>query len=52
MARAWSGTGLLITGAMLFQSDKAYQWEEYPVMGLAFLATGLFFIFRSTSGKP
>ncbi len=52
MARALSGTGLLITGAMLFQSEKAYQWEDYPVMGLAFLAAGLFFILRSTSGKP
>jgi ubiquinone biosynthesis protein len=52
MARALAGTGLLITGAMLFQSDKAYQWEDYPVMGLAFLGAGIFFIFRSTSGKP
>jgi ubiquinone biosynthesis protein len=52
LARAQSGSGLLITGAMLFQSEKAYQWEDYPVMGLAFLAVGVFFIFRSTSGKP
>ncbi len=52
LARALAGSGLLITGAMLFQSEKAYQWEDYPVMGLAFLAVGVFFIFRSTSGKP
>jgi ubiquinone biosynthesis protein len=52
IARSFSGTGLLLTGALLLQSDKAYQWEDYPVVAIAFLAAGVYFVIRSTSGKP
>ena len=46
IARSLSGMGLLITGAMLIQSDKGYHWNDYSAPGVVLITLGLFYVLR------
>jgi len=46
VSRAISGSGLLIAGAMVLQSDRGHHWGEYPALSIVLIVLGLFVLFR------
>jgi len=46
ISRAISGSGLLIAGALVLQSDRGQHWGEYPALSLVLIVLGLFILLR------
>jgi ubiquinone biosynthesis protein len=46
VSRSLVVAGSFIAGAMLIQSDKGEHWGDYPILGIAVLALGLFMLVK------
>lgn len=46
ISRSLSGMGLLISGAIVIESNKGHHWGNYPALGVTLLVLGVWLVFK------